>query len=107
LEAYSFILKNPIDLLITDLQMPKINGIELCLHVNDFTPTQVIFMSGYSEQIIESLQLAVTDYLHKPISFDRFEQAIQKALIFANMERKAIMNINDDFLSMDKKILNF
>lgn len=103
LEAYSFILKNPIDLLITDLQMPKINGIELCLHVNDFTPTQVIFMSGYSEQIIESLQLAVTDYLHKPISFDRFEQAIQKALIFANMERKAIMNINDDFLSMDKK----
>jgi DNA-binding NarL/FixJ family response regulator len=77
-EAKQFISNNEIDLLITDIQMPHLSGIELAESFkNKF---EVIFITGYSETIVNALQISPIAILTKPFSFETFEQAISKAI---------------------------
>ncbi len=84
MEALAFILKNPVDLLITDINMPKISGLELYEYVSSEIQPQVIFITGYPDKILEALKYAAVDYLQKPVPFHRFEQATAKALKLAD-----------------------
>jgi two-component system, LytTR family, response regulator len=77
LEAMSFLRNNPTDILFLDIQMPEITGITL-LKILQKKPI-VILTTAYSEYAIEGYELDVTDYLLKPITFDRFVKAIEKA----------------------------
>lgn len=65
------------DLLFMDIEMPGMTGIEF-LRSTAHRPA-VILITAYSEYAIESYQLDVLDYLLKPVSQDRFHEAIQKA----------------------------
>ena len=77
LEAMSFLRNNPTDILFLDIQMPEITGIML-LKILQKKPI-VILTTAYSEYAIEGYELDVTDYLLKPITFDRFVKAVEKA----------------------------
>lgn len=77
LQAFSILSKNKIDLLFLDIQMPKLTGIEFLKSLHN--PPKVIFTTAYSEYAIEGYELDVVDYLLKPISFERFLRAIDKA----------------------------
>jgi two-component SAPR family response regulator len=59
-----------------DIQMPELSGAQLAKLLPNHI--QVIFTTGYSEYAMESLNLEATDYLLKPITFERFYQAVQK-----------------------------
>ncbi len=87
LDALSFLLKNPVDLLITDINMPKLSGIELYQAVHHHSFINVIFVSGYSEKIIDALQVSAIDYLYKPFSIERFEEAVSKAIKIINISK--------------------
>jgi DNA-binding NarL/FixJ family response regulator len=100
IEALTFLLKNPTDLLITDINMPQLSGIDLYLAIRTETDTQVIFISGYSEKILEAMKHTATDYIQKPVSLWRFEYSIQKALATANYQRKDYENIPSEFLEI-------
>ena len=78
LEALPVIQSGGVDLMFLDIQMPDITGTNFLkmLTVKPF----VIFTTAYSEYAIESYQLDVLDYLLKPFSFDRFMQAVGKAM---------------------------
>ena len=75
-EALRYLKEDPVDLLILDIQMPSLTGIELYRSVKN---TMVIFATAYSEFAVEGFNLNAVDYLLKPFTFERFLQAIEKA----------------------------
>lgn len=64
----------PIHLLITDVVMPELDGVELANRLRAMRPeTKVLFMSGYTQQMMDArnLRIAETDVLHKPFDLAR------------------------------------
>ena len=76
-EALKYLRKFPVDLLFLDIQMPSLSGLEFYKEVQQ--ETQVIFTTAHSEYAIEGFNLSVTDFLLKPYTFERFQQAVNKA----------------------------
>lgn len=77
LKAADCIKSKPVDLILLDIQMPKLSGIEFLRDLKN--PPLVIFTTAHSNYALEGYSLDVIDYLLKPISFDRFLRAVQKA----------------------------
>jgi two-component system LytT family response regulator len=77
LEALSLIQQDKIDLVFIDIQMPSLTGIQFLRVVNG--KCKAILTTAYSEYAMEGYELDVIDYLLKPISFERFLKAVQKA----------------------------
>lgn len=77
LAAIEVLRKNKVDLLFLDVQMPEITGITLLKSLH--TKPMVILTTAYSEYALEGYELDVVDYLLKPITFERFLRAVDKA----------------------------
>jgi two-component system, LytTR family, response regulator len=77
-EAIKILQDNAVDLLISDIGMPGINGLQLIQSLPSPAPT-VIFITAHENFAVNSFELDVVDYLLKPVSFERFLKAITKA----------------------------
>lgn len=77
MDALSALQQKKVDLLFLDIQMPKLSGLGLLKAVPKLPP--VIITTAYRDYAIEGFELDVVDYLLKPISFERFVRAIDKA----------------------------
>ncbi len=77
LKATEFISNGKVHLVLLDIQMPKITGINFLKTLQ--TPPPVIFTTAYPQHALEGFELNALDYLVKPISFDRFLKAALKA----------------------------
>ncbi len=77
MEALTYLRDNPVDILFLDIQMPEITGISL-LKILQKKPL-VILTTAYSEYALEGYELDVADYLLKPITFERFLKAAERA----------------------------
>ncbi len=117
-QAMSFLQHHPIDLLFLDIRMPQLNGIEL-LKILKNQP-RVIFTTAHPEYALEGYELDVTDYLLKPIQFDRFVKAVhkvsqitvpyeppissearQEAFVYFRSERKMVKVMLNDILYIE------
>ena len=76
MEAFPFLQNNSIDLLFLDIQMPEVTGLSFAKLLKG--NTKIIFTTAYREYAVDGFDLQAVDYLLKPISFERFLQAIQK-----------------------------
>ena len=75
-EALSFLHKHPVDVLLLDLNMPEMSGLELLRALP--RPPLTILTTAYSEFALESYEYGVVDYLLKPVSLPRFLRAIAR-----------------------------
>lgn len=87
-EAAVFLQNNTVDLLLTDINMPDVNGLQFVRDLPDERP-MIIFVTAYKEHAHEGFDLDVTDYLVKPVSPERFKKALQKAAALIDLRRKA------------------
>ncbi|MDH6313725.1 DNA-binding LytR/AlgR family response regulator [Parabacteroides sp. PFB2-10] len=78
IEASDFLRQEEADLMFLDINMPDLTGLEFLESLEN--PPITIFTTAYSEYALDGFRLNVVDYLLKPISFQRFFQAAQKAL---------------------------
>jgi two-component system, LytTR family, response regulator len=78
IEGRDFVINNQVDLLFIDINMPDLNGIEVVKSLK--RQPLIIFTTAHKNYAVEGFQLAALDYLVKPISFERFEHAVQRAL---------------------------
>ena len=78
LEAKKMITDAKVDILLTDIHMDDLTGIDLVRSLK-YQPI-TIFTTAYSEYALEGFELDITDYLVKPISFQRFFKAMNKAM---------------------------
>ncbi len=98
LDAAVFLKENSVDILLLDIQMPELNGIEFARQMA--RGPKVIFTTAYKKYAIEGFKLEIVDYLVKPFSYQDFHKAIQRAKKIINLEKKSYENIgsNNEFL---------
>jgi DNA-binding LytR/AlgR family response regulator len=77
-EALYFVQTREVDLIFLDIQMPGVNGIQF-IRILKYPP-KIIITSAFREYALEALTAGVTDYLLKPVAYERFLTAIGKAL---------------------------
>lgn len=80
------------DLAFLDIQMPKLNGFEM-LEIIDNRP-EIIFTTAYNEYAIQAFELNAVDYLLKPFSKDRFNEALDKAVHRIETKEPVIERVN-------------
>ena len=78
IQAIEFIKSNTVDLVVSDINMPDINGLQFVKELKDECP-QIIFITAHKEHALEGYELDVTDYIMKPVSLERFQKAMNKA----------------------------
>lgn len=75
-DAWKTLLEYDIDVVFLDIQMPGIDGIEFLKSLKN--PPLIIFVTAFAEYAVEGFDLMAVDYLLKPVTFERFSQAVAK-----------------------------
>jgi len=75
-EAFQLLHEQTIDVMFLDIQMPGINGLNFLRSLK--SPPKVIFTTAYNTHAVEAFELEATDYLLKPITYDRFLKSVQR-----------------------------
>ncbi|HEU0110990.1 MAG TPA: LytTR family DNA-binding domain-containing protein [Flavisolibacter sp.] len=122
IDATIFLQEQPVDIIFLDIKMPQLSGTEFVRSLH--TIPKIIFTTAHKEYAHEGFELDVTDYLLKPIRFDRFLRAVNKAFpqkqqeveshamlskeskpaasfIYLRVERKMIKVLLDDILYIE------
>ena len=84
IDASIFLREHSVDIIFLDIQMPQLTGTEFVRSLRKVP--KVIFTTAHKEYAYEGFELDVTDYLLKPVRFDRFLKAVDKALPQKNSE---------------------
>ncbi len=91
-EAFDFLNKNKIDLMFLDIHMPEMKGTDLIKALKN--PPVVILTTAFRQYALEGFDLNVLDYLLKPISFERFMQAVEKFFAVFNQFDEVFLHKN-------------
>jgi len=106
-EAFEIVRSGEVDLMFLDIQMPQMTGIEFLKSLKN--PPLVVFTTAYSEYALDGYDLNVLDYLLKPIPFDRFITAVNKAFDLLEPVETSVTAGDDSkdfiFVKSDKKLM--
>jgi len=99
--ANDFLLKEAVDLMFLDINMPELSGLDFLKSLRD--APLVIFTTAYPQYALESYELDAVDYLVKPIRIERFLKAVNKAenhlrLLQQESNTHQVEKIEDDFV---------
>ena len=83
-----YLRQHPVDLLFIDINMPDINGLELVRSLE--RRPMVIFTTAHRKFAVEGFELDAIDYLLKPLNFERFSKAVNKAMEYHEYKKKPV-----------------
>src|SRR5580765_306159 len=98
----SLLKQQPVDLLFLDIEMPYITGIDFLKNAKELP--KVILTTAYEQYALKGYELDVLDYLLKPISFERFLQAANKAHAWFYMKKTNPAEQDYFFVKADSKL---
>ncbi len=90
-QAFEILRQQPVDILVTDVKMPKMDGIELAFRLRELYPEiKIIFISGHDDLdfLKSSLKLGAIDYILKSIDLNELEQTICRVVGMIDAERQ-------------------
>jgi two-component system LytT family response regulator len=115
--ATEFLRENEVDLIFLDIHLPKLKGMAFLKTLTN--PPSVIITTAYHQYAVEGFNLNVTDYLLKPIEFERFLVAVtkvrsatkekqddprdEKDFIFLNVQKKKVKILFSDILYIESQ----
>jgi two-component system response regulator HydG len=82
-QAIEILNQNPVDLVITDLKMPGVGGLDLIRHVREnFRRTEIIMITGYPsiESAVQAVKSGAEEYLAKPFTEQELRSAVERAI---------------------------
>jgi DNA-binding LytR/AlgR family response regulator len=83
-KAWDYLINNKVDLILLDIEMAAVNGLSFYRSL-DVKP-MVIFTTAHANYAVEGFEVAAIDYLLKPFSAERFEQAVFKAALYRKIQ---------------------
>ncbi|MCK5249600.1 MAG: sigma-54-dependent Fis family transcriptional regulator, partial [Spirochaetaceae bacterium] len=92
-DGLSLLENNKIDLVITDLKMPKVDGLEVVRHIREnFSDVEVMVVTGYATVAgaVEAVKLGAEEYLAKPFTEDELTAVVERALY--KLEKRRSLN---------------
>jgi two-component system LytT family response regulator len=90
-EAVKAVAQHDPDLLLLDIQMPKLDGFEV-LELLDRSPI-VVFVTAHDEHALRAFEVHALDYLLKPLSHERFQQVMERVKRAASHDRQPVANL--------------
>lgn len=96
-DAYHFLKNNPVDIVLLDIEMPGMNGIELTKNLDKPAPL-IIFTTAKKDYAVDAFELNVADYIVKPVTPARFLQAIDKAREILASRKVQVRMEEDEFI---------
>ena len=97
-EALAVLKQQDVDVLFVDINMPELNGVEMVKSLEK--APMIIFTTAYADYAIEGFKVNAVDYLLKPIAYNDFLKAANKAFSLYKLKSESgeTLNTNDDFL---------
>jgi two-component system, LytTR family, response regulator AlgR len=90
-EAIEVINKGGIDIVLTDIRMPVMDGLEIARHLAKMeAPPKLIFVTAFDQYAVKAFELNAVDYLLKPIRQERLLMALNKAIVLKPASAEAI-----------------
>jgi DNA-binding LytR/AlgR family response regulator len=104
LEAMEILHEEEVDLIFLDINLPKLSGIKFAKSLEK--NPMIIFTTAYPEYAVEGFELDAVDYLVKPIAFERFVKAVNKAREQVEMKHSRLQKEGGGYLVLksDKKL---
>jgi DNA-binding LytR/AlgR family response regulator len=97
MEAYNLVKKKPVDLLLLDIEMPGMTGIELTKNLGKNKPF-IIFTTAKTDYAVDAFELNVVDYLVKPIEPSRFLKTVERVKEAMDSNREQIEVKDKEFV---------
>lgn len=100
-QAKNVLDKHDVDLILLDIEMPKMNGLEFIKSLNN--PPLIILVTAKENYAVEAFEYNVVDYLVKPVNESRFMKAINRAQEIYNAGKKQEISADPDFMFIREK----
>ena len=97
IDAYNFLHEQEVDIILLDIEMPGMNGLELAKNLGKKRPL-IIFTTSKTDYAAEAFELNVADYLVKPVTPARFVQAIDKARELLDSNKEEVKINEEEFI---------
>src|ERR1700688_2281577 len=97
MDAYNLLVAQPVDLLLLDIEMPGMSGLELTKNLANKRPV-IIFITSKREYAADAFDLNVADYIVKPLTSSRFIQAIDKAREILESNKEEVKIKEEEFI---------
>ena len=101
-EALAWLREHPVQLAFMDIQMPDMNGMELSHMLPE--RTKVIFTTAFKEYAFESYEVSAIDFLLKPIRYNKFIAAVEKAEQWFSHQKETLSTPKTMFLRVDGEL---
>ncbi len=113
LDCLDYIKENDVDVVISDISMPQMDGIELTKKINELRPdTKIVLVSAYKnfDYALEAVKLKVFDYILKPFDLKTIESLLLKIkehIVKSNVNNNSFILNSDENIKIQKLICDF